>query len=76
MIFPVSAACAAKLFSKLKTVKNCLRNRLFQFNIETSLMIATVSPQQFRNLVDDFKKRIQTRDYIIISIRVNYFRRM
>ena len=76
MIFPVSVACAAKLFSKLKTVKNCLRNRLIQFNIESSLMIATVSAQPFRNLVDDFKKRIQTRDYIIISIRVNYFRRM
>ena len=34
VIFPVSAAFVERLFSKLKTAKDCLRNQLSQRTLE------------------------------------------
>ena len=61
MIFPLSAACVERLFSKLKIVKNRLRNQLSKVTLESLLMIATQSPKEgydediLEHFVDDEK---------------------
>ena len=45
MIFPLSAACVERLFSKMKIVKNRLRNSLSNATLESLLLIATESPK-------------------------------
>ena len=50
-----------RLFSKLKLVKNCLRNQSSQTALESHLMIATESPKDgfdeiiFERFVDELK---------------------
>ena len=46
MIFPARVAFVERLFSKLETIKNRLRNQLSQLNLESLLTIATESPKQ------------------------------
>ena len=61
MVFPLSAACVERLFSKLKLVKNRLRNQLSQTTLESLLMIATESPKDgfddivLESFVDELK---------------------
>ena len=63
MIFPLSAACVERLFSKLKLVKNRLRNQLSQTTLERLLMIGTESPKDgfddavLESFVDELKHR-------------------
>ena len=44
-IFPISAACVERLFSKMKLVKTRLQNQLKQSTLESLLRIAMESPQ-------------------------------
>ena len=46
MVFPVSVACAERLFSKSKIARNSLRDQLSQLTLESVLMNATKSPKQ------------------------------
>ena len=63
MIFPLSAACVGRLFSKMKIVKNGIRNSLSSATLECLLLIATESPKAgfeddvFEQFVDELKKR-------------------
>lgn len=52
--FPVSAAFVERLFSKLKTAKDCLRNQWSQRTLEGLQMIAIESPKQ-----GDLARRLQ-----------------
>ena len=62
MIFPISAACVERLFSKMKLVKTRLQNQLKQNTLESLLRIATESPQkgfsdqEYEHFVDELKK--------------------
>ena len=63
MIFPLSAACVERLFSKMKIVKNRLRNSLSNATLESLLLIATESQKAgfeddvLEQFVDELKKR-------------------
>ena len=63
MIFPLSAAFVERLFSKMKIVKNRLRNSLSNATLESLLLIATESPKAgfeddvLEQFVDELKKR-------------------
>ena len=63
MIFPLSAACVERLFSKMKIVKNRLHNSLSNTTLESWLLIATESPKAgfeddvLEQFVDELKKR-------------------
>ena len=63
MIFPLSAACEERLFSKMKIVKNRLHNSLSNATLESLLLIATESPKAgfeddvLEQFVDELKKR-------------------
>ena len=62
MIFPLSAACVER-FSKMKIVKNRLRNSLLNATLKSLLLIATESPKAgfeddvLEQFVDGLKKR-------------------
>ena len=43
-IFPISVACVERLFSKMKLIKTCLRNKLAQVKLDQLLHIGTESP--------------------------------
>ena len=45
LIFPVSAACVERLFSKMKLIKTRLRNQLSQVRLDQLLRIATETPK-------------------------------
>ena len=63
MIFPLSAACVERLFSKMKIMKNRLRNSLSNATLESLLLIARESPKAgfeddvLEQFVDELKKR-------------------
>ena len=46
LIFPVSAACVERLFSKMKLIKTRLRNQLSQVRLDQLLRIATEMPRR------------------------------
>ena len=61
MLFPLSAAVVERLFSKLKIVKNRLRNRLGDLTLSKLLTVCTESPkdgfsdQDYERMVDQLK---------------------
>lgn len=61
MLFPLSAAVVERLFSKLKIVKNRLRNRLGDVTLSKLLTLCTESPKggftehEFECMVDTLK---------------------
>ena len=63
MIFPLSATCVERLFSKMKIVKNRLCNSLSNATLESLLLIATESRKAgfeddvLEQFVDELKKR-------------------
>ena len=63
MIFPLSATCVERLFSKMKIVKNGLRNSLLNATLESLLLITTESPKAgfeddvLEQFVDELKIR-------------------
>ena len=63
MIFPLSAVCVERLFSKMKIVENRLRNSLSNATLESLLLNATESPKAgfeddiLEQFVDELKKR-------------------
>ena len=62
-IFPLSAACVERLFSKMKLMKTRLRNQLAQVRLDQLLRIGTESPKEgfndniYEYFVDELKKR-------------------
>jgi len=62
MIFPLSAACVERLFSKMKLLKTRLRNQLSQTSLESILRISTEAPidgfsdSDYEHFVNELKK--------------------
>ena len=61
-IFPISTACVERLFSKMKLIKTCSRNKLAQVKLDQLLRISTESPHDgfddnvYEYFVDELKK--------------------
>ena len=61
LIFPLSVACAERLFSKMEFVKTRLRNQLGHLSLDSLLYISTEGPEKFQDdeyefFVDELKR--------------------
>ena len=61
LIFPLSVACAERLFSKMEFVKTRLRNQLGHLSLDSLLHISTEGLEKFQDdeyefFVDELKR--------------------
>ena len=54
LLFPLSAGCAERVFSKMKLIKTRLSNRLSQVSLDSLIHISTEAPDEFCNTEYEF----------------------